>query len=232
MNSQEFFALRSAQRRQANLVASLRRRYPAIPRESFTAQDTWRFSNGSGETAPAWAVMRATGISEQPSGELLVTIAKADDDPDSVYVFNTGTAVENGETGDLQADAIVRVLSGAASAGAKLAPVDGSWALSANTLLPVQLLAIGPDDAEETVVGLVERGTLARWIAFTLNEPLAEGDGSVEVTVTSYHEGSDPGTTLTVGNALGFEGDTGAAGYALWTGNDDSYAIVQMVCPE
>lgn len=82
-------------------------------------------------------------------------------------------------------------------------------------------------DGSDYLIYALETETI-RWIKFNLDTALLDTDLTKSVTVLSF-VGPDPGTTVTVKNAMGFEGDLNADGYAVWDGTD--YVIFQLPCP-
>lgn len=74
----------------------------------------------------------------------------------------------------------------------------------------------------------------ARWIKFSIDELYGfdTSDGTVNAAVSDYWQGSDPGAAVTLKNTCGiFSGDDGACGLACYDDVDDTYWIVQLICP-
>lgn len=83
-------------------------------------------------------------------------------------------------------------------------------------------------------------GGYKHFCRFTLNAALATTDGSKGATIqTQWGVGTDhPSTSITVNNLLThtsgtyvFEGDSGDAGIAIWSGSGTTWYIIQMECP-
>ena len=75
----------------------------------------------------------------------------------------------------------------------------------------------------------------ARWIEFHLDEALATTDSDCNATVDAFHDGVDPGSSITLYNKSAssnyiFEGSNNDKGIALYSPNDDRYTIVQLEC--
>lgn len=197
-----------------------------------------RFKNESGETVPPWAVMKVIGV-DVIDDEPLIVIEKADDDWRSVFVFNSGEEVgfEEGvdDIGVLQNTPIVKVKTNTTEAPeAWLNPEDGQWYVSSDRSLPSVITCHGmavSTGSDKHCLGHWQVRTKARRLSFTLDEPLAESDLAVDVTVTDYHNGSNPGLHITVVNGLEFVGEEDAKGFAEHCEEENAYRIYQMVCP-
>ncbi len=73
---------------------------------------------------------------------------------------------------------------------------------------------------------------MARWIEYTLHATggdLESGDSTHLVTVVEYHDGSDPGTTVTVHFEEKWEGNVGNVGKAF-LGSDGNYHNLVIDC--
>ena len=97
-----------------------------------TAETPIYFRNDSGEEAPAYACLQATGTFESGEQNYCTIDKPADTDATSgEYFFNGHFAVPNGEFGTSQPGRLVRAIkaSGTSTAGDKWNPVVGDWTI-------------------------------------------------------------------------------------------------------
>ena len=97
-----------------------------------TAETPIYFRNDSGEEAPAYACLQATGTFESGEQNYCTIDKPADTDATSgEYFFNGHFAVPDGEFGTSQPGRLVRAIkaSGTSTAGDKWNPVVGDWTI-------------------------------------------------------------------------------------------------------
>ena len=162
--------------------------------QRYGGQRLIEFRNDSSETAPAFGVLRPTGV-DVKDGRPIVVIGKPDSfggRPD--YLINGPAAVASGgygaATNDLPTFAIRSTAIGTA-AGQEVGPVAGEWGMSSHS------------------VGFTTFGdtfTDARSIVWVFRQPMAICLGKTNAAISKSTSGS---VSVYTGTTQGSEGDTG-----------------------
>jgi hypothetical protein len=120
--------------------------------------DKLYFYNNSGETAPAFGCLQVTGVTEIDNRYFLT--AEKPSGNIGVFVFNSGSDVENAKTGVCHAGPFVRVLydSGDSPTNGQVYGVDGFKARSFNSGKPLlNLVMLGVlDSSAKVAYALIE----------------------------------------------------------------------------
>lgn len=161
----------------------------APPREWVPRPDTFR--NDSGETAPAYAVLRVTGAVID-NNRPLITIDKPDASTDGVYVINGPRDVESGKKGQCRLSGAMKVLydTGTPAVGETWGPKADQWELSKDKPGFVVLGVL--DDVAKLMLVVPSPPRNATRCNATLAEDYTSGSGTVKVNNVVPLDGASP----------------------------------------